>query len=432
MVKILHFLLKNTIFEDLLKDLHVNILYIEEGHITGDAVAHVKPKCLFLANSVEFGWKIYEKVKPDVIILNVPFSSAETFVNQLASAPVKIIIIMDEMEASSIIRLLSLGIQHFVLPPITPQAVLKAIHRSLYQFSLEKEILMQKDMLRTLLEFHNDLLCIIEDDQVIDCNMEFLDFFGFEDIESYQDHTSLFVNHFLDEVGYYSPSNNATWIEDCLLHSRKIKMKNKEGVEFVFLLRVRTFPDDGFRFVVLCTDMTELEREYKEKERLLTIDSLTNVYNRFKFQTVLTEEWERASYSRRVFSVIIFDIDNFKQVNDIYGYDYGDIALIQLTELIGKHLRQQDILARWDGDRFVLLLPNTTGKEAFQLAESLRFFIQTKKFTGLSQLTASFGVVQYEVGISWTTLIQNADAALNKAKQDGKNQVYLYRKEKYK
>ncbi|COK19118.1 Probable diguanylate cyclase YdaM [Streptococcus pneumoniae] len=106
------------------------------------------------------------------------------------------------------------------------------------------------------------------------------------------------------------------------------------------------------------------------------------------------------------------------------------MALIQLAELMKSKVEQQHVFARWGGEEFIILVTNTVEKEAFQVAESLRFFIETKQFTGISKLTASFGVALYEQGTTREELMQRADIALYEAKKNGKNQVCVYRKEK--
>nr|WP_306470938.1 GGDEF domain-containing protein [Ectobacillus ponti] len=207
-------------------------------------------------------------------------------------------------------------------------------------------------------------------------------------------------------------------------------MKNVEGKPRVFYVRASQLPDDVTRFIVLCTDITELEQDYKENERLAVTDSLTGLYNRFKYQALLAEQWEKAYYGYDTFSVVLMDVDHFQSINDTYGHDYGDLALVQLSDLLRKHMRPQDTLARWEGGTFALLLPHATGRQAFQFAESLRFFVETKKFTGLPKLTVSFGAAQHEMGIGREKVLQRAEAALQQAKRNGRNQGWLFRKEK--
>ena len=104
-------------------------------------------------------------------------------------------------------------------------------------------------------------------------------------------------------------------------------------------------PEDLSRFIVKCTEITELDEIYQEQERLAMIDSLTEIYNRLKFQQILEVEWEKVIRSDEKIAIILFDIDNFKTVNDTYGHDFGDLALIQLAELMkskAKNMYLQD------------------------------------------------------------------------------------------
>ncbi|MBS7692486.1 GGDEF domain-containing protein, partial [Vibrio cholerae] len=101
-----------------------------------------------------------------------------------------------------------------------------------------------------------------------------------------------------------------------------------------FLLRATPLPEDLSRFIVKCTEITELDEIYQEQERLAMIDSLTEIYNRLKFQQILEAEWDNAMRNNENIALILFDIDNFKAVNDTYGHDFGDLALIELAELM--------------------------------------------------------------------------------------------------
>lgn len=176
-------------------------------------------------------------------------------------------------------------------------------------------------------------------------------------------------------------------------------------------------PEDLSRFIVKCTEITELDEIYQEQERLAMIDSLTEIYNRLKFQQILEVEWEKVIRSDEKIAIILFDIDNFKTVNDTYGHDFGDLALIQLAELMKSKVEQRTCICKMGGEEFIILVTNTVEKEAFQVAESLRFFIETKQFTGISKLTASFGVALYEQGTTREELMQRADIALYEAKK---------------
>lgn len=430
MVHILRFLLEHTVFQNVLQDLEINVLYIEEGHNEQQTIAMLKPKCLFLAHSFEEGKILIDKVQPQIVIIYISQASQVDFVKELFTSDISFIIVWSEEVTPQFVDLIKLGIRNIVLPPITPQSVLAEVQKSMYELSLVKQVMLQQELLQMIFDFQNDLFLILEDDEIIDCNTNFLRFFGYEDLMSYHEQHMTFAEYFAQENGYYIAGNNTMWIDDCLTHARKIKMYNEVGEGRVFLLRIAPLPNDVSRFIATCTDITELEEDYKEQERLATTDSLTNIYNRMKFQRLFSEGWETALRMNQSFALVLFDLDNFKQVNDTYGYDFGDLALVQLTELVTAKLQPHHVFARWGGEEFVLFLSQVTEKEAFQIAESIRFFIETKKISGISKITASFGVAAFENGITKEMLMHRADVALYEAKKKGKNQVCLYRKEK--
>ncbi|KMN74425.1 diguanylate cyclase [Bacillus cereus] len=429
-MNILHFLLENTVFQNVLQDLQLNVLYIENGCKHQQTIENIHPKCMFIANSFEEGELLFQRTKPNIIIMYVTDYSQIKYIKNMYTSQSTFIVIWDQQITKEFTDVLALGIRNIVIAPVTPQAVLEEVNKSLYQLSLVRQVSLQQELLQTMFDFQNDLLFIVEDDEIVDCNTNFLTFFGYENLFAYREQHLVFAEHFIRENGYYSTTHDITWLDDTLSSGRRIKMSNYEGAVSTFLLRATPLPEDLSRFIVKCTEITELDEIYQEQERLAMIDSLTEIYNRLKFQQILEVEWEKVIRNDEKIAIILFDIDNFKTVNDTYGHDFGDLALIQLAELMKSKVEQQHVFARWGGEEFIILVTNTVEKEAFQVAESLRFFIETKQFTGISKLTASFGVALYEKGTTREELMQRADIALYEAKKNGKNQVCVYRKEK--
>ncbi|MED3578468.1 GGDEF domain-containing protein [Bacillus thuringiensis] len=429
-MNILHFLLENTVFQNVLQDLQLNVLYIENGCKHQQTIENIHPKCMFIANNFEEGELLFQRTKPHIIIMYVTDYSQIKYIKNMYTPQSTFIVIWDQQITKEFTDVLALGIRNIVIAPVTPQAVLEEVNKSLYQLSLVRQVSLQQELLQTMFDFQNDLLFIVEDDEIVDCNTNFLTFFGYENLFAYREQHLVFAEHFIRENEYYSTTHDITWLDDTLSSGRRIKMSNYEGEVSTFLLRATPLPEDLSRFIVKCTEITELDEIYQEQERLAMVDSLTEIYNRLKFQQILEVEWEKVIRSDEKIAIILFDIDNFKTVNDTYGHDFGDLALIQLAELMKSKVEQQHVFARWGGEEFIILVTNTVEKEAFQVAESLRFFIETKQFTGISKLTASFGVALYEQGTTREELMQRADIALYEAKKNGKNQVCVYRKEK--
>ena len=167
----------------------------------------------------------------------------------------------------------------------------------------------------------------------------------------------------------------------------------------------------------------ELERVNKILKIQATIDPLTKIYNRGYFNECLQKEIDRCERYGSALSLIIFDIDKFKRVNDTFGHISGDEVLKGLSRICETSIRSSDILARWGGEEFVILAPENDKESSFILAEKLRKCIEEHSFPIDSQITCSFGVTQY-IGKEGTTQFTNrADKALYEAKQEGRNQV---------
>ena len=170
--------------------------------------------------------------------------------------------------------------------------------------------------------------------------------------------------------------------------------------------------------------VTVFEREKAEEalERLSVTDHLTQIFNRLKFENDLEIQIQRARRHNRTFSLIMFDIDHFKKINDSFGHEAGDNVLRKLTRIVSVHIRTIDIFARWGGEEFVILVVETHAEDAKSFAEKLRRDIEPTSFYS-SSLTCSFGVPEYCKIDDTSTIIRRADDALYEAKRNGRNMV---------
>jgi diguanylate cyclase (GGDEF)-like protein len=162
-----------------------------------------------------------------------------------------------------------------------------------------------------------------------------------------------------------------------------------------------------------------------ELQRLAATDRLTGIWNRLHFDEAAVTEIERAARYGEPLSLVLFDIDHFKAINDTRGHLVGDQVLVELTQRVRQHLRTGDLLARWGGEEFVVLLSHTRGEDAAKLAEKLRGLIAGEPFPEVGRVTSSFGVAEFrphETSDLWLTRV---DDALYAAKAGGRNRVCL-------
>jgi diguanylate cyclase (GGDEF)-like protein len=153
-------------------------------------------------------------------------------------------------------------------------------------------------------------------------------------------------------------------------------------------------------------------------------DPLTNIYNRLHFGHFLDAEIDRVKRYGGTFSIIFFDLDRFKEVNDEYGHLVGDDVLKRVAGIVEKANRNADIFARYGGEEFIILAPATDITGARIHAERLRNDIEKHRFSEINHLTCSFGVAEYEADADdVTSLFRRADTALYNAKKLGRNRV---------
>jgi len=169
------------------------------------------------------------------------------------------------------------------------------------------------------------------------------------------------------------------------------------------------------------TNELEYEKEYLKV--LSSTDYLTNLYNRKEIDKLLIKHENIFKRYNEIFSIILLDIDDFKEVNDTHGHLVGDDILIEFSNILTQHTRETDFVGRWGGEEFIVICPKTNKEEAVTLSEKLRNKIQKHSFKIIGNATASFGIASYKKEDSRITILARADEAMYISKIDGKNKV---------
>ncbi|GAB6073938.1 transporter substrate-binding domain-containing diguanylate cyclase [Nautilia lithotrophica] len=174
---------------------------------------------------------------------------------------------------------------------------------------------------------------------------------------------------------------------------------------------------------LLKKEITKRKEIEKELQKLSIIDSLTGIFNRYKIDTALKQQ---ISYSKRYetpLSIIFFDIDHFKKINDNFGHKAGDIVLKEIADLIKAHLREYDIFGRWGGEEFIIILPNTSLIQAIKVAKKLKSIIENHNFKYIGRLTCSFGVTEFTKEDTADSVLIRVDSFMYEAKKRGRNNI---------
>nr|WP_307188799.1 sensor domain-containing diguanylate cyclase [Caldicellulosiruptor owensensis] len=204
----------------------------------------------------------------------------------------------------------------------------------------------------------------------------------------------------------------------------ELKAKHKKGYEiFVELSLSAVKINDTWHAIGVLRDITERKKFEELIYKQSITDSLTDIYNRRFLTQMLEKEINRTKRNGKAFSLIMFDLDHFKKINDNFGHAIGDIVFKKVAETVKKRIRKTDCFARWGGEEFILLLPETSISNATKLAEELREHISNMNLPIVGYVTASFGVTQFNEQDTVDSILFRVDDLLYKAKKEGRNCV---------
>jgi len=189
----------------------------------------------------------------------------------------------------------------------------------------------------------------------------------------------------------------------------------------------KDFTDEDVEMLKAVADQAAVAINKAQLWDMAVTDSLTGLYVRRYFMVKLQEELHRAERYNNILSIVMADLDQFKNINDTHGHDAGDRVLTAIGKFLQQNIRDVDVVARYGGDEFVLMIPEAANDAAHKLSERLRKDLSEMKFEDFPPITISLGIATYpNDGADPEDLIRKADAAMYAAKSAGRNQVVKY------
>ncbi len=325
------------------------------------------------------------------------------------------------LQSSFIIRVISfflfLTLGYFIFRDIADQEVIHKDHK----------------LLNAVLNSTDDIMFVTDFKIVSFLNRQFKIFFNIKDKDEFNKMTyGKLLNVFIPKDGYLSlkilqkdeifldlisrTSNEERIV--CMLDSYAIPKSFN-----INITKIGYSPDK--EYLVTLTDITKLKEKEVQIEKKAYIDGLTQVYNRNKFDDIVKEEFNKDVKYKNNLSIAIIDIDLFKNFNDKFGHLIGDEILIMLAQYINSHIRTTDTFARWGGEEFVILFPQTPKDRVEIICNKLRRGIENLSHKKAGNVTASFGVTQYIKNDTIDIMFSRCDNALYEAKENGRNKVCI-------
>jgi diguanylate cyclase (GGDEF)-like protein len=294
---------------------------------------------------------------------------------------------------------------------------------------IEKELTLLQDIINQ----QNNLIAVIAPDGVSIVNQAFYDFYNINTIEEFSENYGCLSSTFISHKDFYSYDSvehkDLSWIRDIEKlpdTKRVVSIIDINTIEpKAFSVQVNDLQHYEGYYVVTLTDITDIKIESQKHYYHATHDPLTSLYNRGYYLDKLDHAISDAKKYQKPFSIILLDIDHFKSFNDTYGHLKGDEVLITVGSVLQSNTRKDDIVARWGGEEFIVLLLDTPLDTASLIAENLRVNIAKIEIVDIDRhITSSFGVSEFDASKDDENSITNrADTALYKAKAQGRNIV---------
>ncbi|WP_457747949.1 diguanylate cyclase [Sulfurimonas sp.] len=299
-----------------------------------------------------------------------------------------------------------------------------ALSVSLYFFISYRK---QRRYYKNIINTSTNIIITSNENAILSANREFFKYFKqYRNIKEFQKEHKCICDFFVEKSGYlHKKMDKLNWINYVLLHNdmnHKVEI-DIEGERYYFLVVVSLVSQELHHYAITFSDITAQEEYKKELEELTVTDPLTKIGNRRYYQKRVEEEISRALRYNDPLSIILFDIDHFKNVNDTHGHDVGDKVLVEYTKFIATMLRDIDEFCRIGGEEFIVIVPHIDRNNALLLAEKLRKAVEAHK--KVVPITMSFGVTQYIDHESQDALFKRVDDALYSAKENGRNKVVV-------
>jgi diguanylate cyclase (GGDEF)-like protein len=411
---------------------NVSILYVEDEIEIRESLGKFLQRFtdkLYIAKNGKEGLELYKKYKPDIVISDIKMPVMNGIemlkaINEINPEQPSIFTTAHS-ESCFFMEAIEMQVDGYILKPINLKLLKSKIESLANIIQLKRDFQKQQLLIQEVSSLQDNLLILLDsDEKLIFSNQEFLKFFASSDIDEFNEKFGSINKLFVESQGFFC-STCKWWIEELesLSDDKRVvsMLEVSTGISKSFVVYVKRVIDTRHTIITF-SEITNLASKKSEFETKAYQDELTGIGNRAKFNKELFKAIEKSSEEAPL-SLIIFDIDYFKNFNDKYGHQVGDEILKELTLLVCRNIRKTDIFARWGGEEFAILLANTDKAQAKKTAENLRLTIQKHIFKENLRVTCSFGIAQLMDADNAKSFFKKCDEALYRAKSANRNIV---------
>ena len=415
----------------------VNVLIVD------DEITNVEYMLNFLENNYNIkvayngkqALKILSKIDIDLILLDIqmPVMNGYEVIAKIKKdtnlKDIPVIFITSSNNDQTLIKVFELGACDYITKPFNKEELKVRVKNHLNNYSLQKEVQHKIKQINSILNQQNNMVILSNENNIEFANKTFLDFLGIDCLEDFNREYNSISDLFVENDKFFHQGkikDNQTWIDailDLPSSQQIVKILSNKFILHGFSVNINIY--EKHQYIITFNDISDSIIEQMKLEDKIIRDTLTDAYNREYFDQKYKNLLKEYNTENSTLAIGLLDLDNFKKVNDTYGHDIGDEVLIHFVNTIHKHSRDSDILIRWGGEEFVLILKVKTQSGLQKVLEHLREVTQNENFPKIGQITCSIGGSLYKNNEEIERTIKRADEAVYKAKSAGRNQVII-------
>lgn len=276
---------------------------------------------------------------------------------------------------------------------------------------------------KAILDTYENMVIVASNCKIINMNNKFIAFYKPNSATNQPINLATII-----QCGEHYICNDETLSNKLITNANKaieVSITSTDNINKTFELFIhKTHSGDENKYILELKDITEHKEITSNLEDMALHDQLTGLYNRHYFENEFKLQFSEMLQNGTELSLIMFDIDHFKLINDQYGHNIGDESLIYLSRLVERHIREYDVFGRWGGEEFMILTKNSL-QNTIRMAEKLRASIDadTKNMEKIPHFTCSFGVISVNEAESEKAAIEKVDSLLYESKENGRNRV---------
>ncbi len=408
----------------------ITILYVEDEVTVRDGYKRMLSrycKNLYIAKDGLEGLELYKKYLPNIVIsaIHMPHKNGIEMAKEMLAINENQAILFTTAHTKSeyTLEALNLSVDGYLVKPVDKKKLKIKLDSIAKNIILEKDSIKNQKILQRILDNQSSITLLTNFETIEFASKSFYSLFGIKNKEEFFNLHPFFLGIFVNHKNYINGETQKGFLKKFYDTKQEHRIVSIASV----LCSVKTFYIEidmiDNLYILTLTDITELQKNKLDAEYKATHDKLTASYNRMKFEEFLEIKYQSVLRYKKSLCLAIIDIDFFKKVNDDYGHQAGDEILKKLTKICLSAIRKTDLFARWGGEEFVLLMDETTIKNANFICEKLRAAVENFKHPKLPQITISIGLSEIKIDETKEDFFKRADDALYKAKYTGRNKV---------